>query len=365
MNSFFIKDLKIKLPIVQGGMGVGISGASLAAAVAKQGGIGVISAAGLWLLNSKYNAKDFQVDCIALKDEIVRARKETSGVLGVNIMVALKNFENLVYTSITSGIDIIFAGAGLPLKLPEILAKAKSEQHVDKNQNPIKTKLVPIISSAKAINVLTKHWISKYNYPPDAFVLEGPMAGGHLGFKEEDIYKEEFSLENLVISCCETLKELEEKYSCKIPLVAGGGLFTGKDIKNILDKGASAVQIGTRFVATEECDADIAFKEAYVNCKKEDITIIKSPVGLPGRAINNDFLKKAKLGLKKPKSCPFHCLSTCKEKESPYCISVALANACKGNLGNGFVFCGENAHMVDKIVPVEDLIKTLKEEYNS
>ncbi len=365
MKGFSIGDLNIKLPIVQGGMGVGISGAKLASAVAGQGGVGVISAAGLWLLDPKYKASEPNIDCVALEDEIVRARKATDGVLGVNIMMALRNFENLVHTSITSGIDIIFAGAGLPLKLPEILAKVKEDLSKQGKGDTVKTKLVPIISSAKAITVMTKQWVSKYNYVPDAFVLEGPMAGGHLGFKEEDIYKEEFSLDNLVDSCMETLKELEEKHGRSIPLIAGGGVFTGKDIKRILEKGVAAVQMGTRFVATEECDAGKAFKEAYVNCNHDDITIIKSPVGLPGRAIKGDFIERVKQGLTTPKACPFHCLSTCKEEAAPYCISTALANACKGKIEDGFVFCGENAHMVDKIVTVEELVNTLWEEYNA
>lgn len=360
MKAFKLKDLEIKLPIVQGGMGVGISGASLAASVANEGGVGVISAAGLWMLDKKYASRGPNAASEALAEEIRKAKKATDGVLGVNIMVALSNFEELSYTAIKEGIDIIFAGAGLPLKLPAVLKKAKEELG-----ECVKTKLVPIISSGKAATLIAKRWIEKDNYVPDAFVLEGPMAGGHLGFRAEDIFKEEFSLENLVDECMISIKAIEEKYGCTIPLIAGGGIFTGQDIKRILDKGIAAVQMGTRFVATKECDASLGFKEAYVNCKEEDITIIKSPVGLPGRALKNTFTKRAEDGLLSPQSCPFHCISTCKMQESPYCISLALVNACRGKLENGFAFIGAKGYMVDEIIPVSQLIEKLKKEYNS
>ncbi|MGL5438983.1 MAG: NAD(P)H-dependent flavin oxidoreductase [Filifactoraceae bacterium] len=359
MKGFMFKGLDMKVPIIQGGMGIGISGASLASAVAEAGGVGVISAAGLWMLDKKYSSKKEEASCEALQDEIRKAKSKTNGILGVNIMVALSNFEELSYVAIKEGIDIIFAGAGLPLKLPEVLRKAKEDFG-----EGIKTKLVPIISSGKAINLITKYWIEKENYPPDAFVLEGPMAGGHLGFKEEDIFKEEFSLDKLVNDCLKVINELEFKYGCKIPLFAGGGIFSGKDIKRILDKGVSAVQMGTRFVATNECDGSLDFKRAYLDCKQEDIVIIKSPVGLPGRAIKNDFTEKAKEGMLNPKNCPFHCISTCKMEKSPYCISLALANACKGKLDKGFVFIGANGYRVEEIISVSELFKKLEFEYN-
>ncbi len=352
-KGFDIGDLHIELPIIQGGMGVGISGSGLASAVAAQGGVGVISAAGVSMLDSTYAGRAMQAAAEALQAEIKKARELSKGVIGVNIMVALTNFEEMARAAVEAGVDIIFSGAGLPLNLPKVL---------DQNS---KTKLVPIVSSAKAASTIAKWWIEKYNYIPDAFVLEGPMAGGHLGFKPEQIDDTAFSLERLTVPLVEFTAKLEAQHGKTVPVIAGGGVFTGEDIKRILDLGASAVQMATRFVATHEADCDLAFKEAYVNCKEEDIGIIKSPVGMPGRAIINSFVEEARLGKRHPKGCPYHCIVTCEKEKSPYCISLALINACRGKLNNGFVFIGKNGHRVDKIVSVKELIDELDEQYSS
>lgn len=349
MKNLKIGDLDVKVPIVQGGMGVGISRHKLASAVAEEGGIGVISAAGLWLLDDKYG-RGVEAEKEALRDEIRKAKEKTKGVLGVNIMVALTNFEEMAITSIQENIDIIFAGAGLPLNLPDILQKTE-----EKDGKKYNIKLVPIISSAKAMNLISKFWIEKYNYVPDAFVLEGPKAGGHLGFKKDDIFDEKFTLENLVKETKSAIEILENKYEKKIPLIAAGGIFYSEDIKKIMSLGADGVQLGSRFVATEECDASQEFKNAFVNSKKEDIIIIESPVGLPGRALNGDFIKN----MKKPDKCYFQCIKTCKKTKSPYCISLALANACQGNLKDGFVFTGANGYKIDRITTVKDLFDEL------
>lgn len=348
---FEIGDLKIMAPIIQGGMGVGISLKSLASAVANEGGVGVLSAAGIGMLFPQ-NGKDMLLANIdVLKSEIKKARALTKGVLGVNIMVALSNFGDMVKTAIDSDIDIIFAGAGLPLTLPSFLKKGSH------------TKLVPIVSSAKAVNVISKWWIEKYRYVPDAFVVEGPLAGGHLGFKEEQIEDPAFRLEALVSDVLNSVKTLEIKAAKKIPVIAAGGIFNGEDIYRFLKLGASAVQMATRFVATEECDASIEFKNAYINCKKEDIQIIKSPVGMPGRAISNDFIKQMQSGEKIPLSCPFHCITTCKQEEGPYCICLALINACKGRFQNGFAFVGANGYRIREITTVRKLMNELYREY--
>lgn len=352
-NKFKIGDLTIKLPIVQGGMGVGVSLSSLAAAVANEGGIGVLSAAGIGLVGTGMDKKGMEYNCEALANEIRRTRSLTDGAIGVNIMVALSDFGDMVKTSIDEGVDVIFAGAGLPLTLPSFIKEGS------------KTKIVPIISSAKAVKTISTWWQEKYNYIADAFVLEGPMAGGHLGFKREQIDNFDYSLEALVPQVKQEIEKLEAKSNKKIPLIAGGGVFSGMDMKRILSLGADAVQMGTRFVATTECDASDEFKAMYVNCKENDIEIIESPVGLPGRAINNDFLRAVKNGEKKPYTCPFHCIKTCKEEESPYCISVALLNACKGKLQNGFAFIGAKGYMIDKVISVKELFKALENEYNS
>lgn len=346
-----IGNLTVPIPIVQGGMGIGISLSGLAAAVANEGGLGVISAAGIGLLR-KCSGDPGKIDDVkALKEEIRAARAKTKGILGVNIMVALSDFAELARAAVEEGIDVIFAGAGLPLNLPEFAGKDG------------KTKLVPIVSSAKAVKVISKWWKEKYNYIPDGFVVEGPKAGGHLGFKREQIEDPEYQLEKLVPQVLEAIRPLEEESGRKIPLIAAGGIFTGADMKRILALGASGVQMATRFVATDECDADIAFKQAYLNCKKEDIQIIQSPVGMPGRAIRNEFLEAVSLGGKRPASCPFHCISTCKQETSPYCISVALINACKGRLTDGFAFIGANGYRIKEIISVKQLFQDLAFEY--
>jgi len=352
MKPLIIGNKVAPLPIVQGGMGIGISLANLAASVSNEGGIGVISAAGVGMF--EWKTRDFNLSNIEeLKNEIRKAKKMTNGVLGVNIMVALTNFGDLVEASIEEGIDIIFAGAGLPLNLPKYL---KGNTY---------TKLVPIISSARAARLIVKKWVKSYGYYPDAFVLEGPKAGGHLGFKVDQLDDENYSLLKLQGEVLEELKKISEEAGTEvIPLIVGGGIYTGKDIKNYLDNGASGVQMATRFVTTFECDASDGFKQTYIDAKKEDIKIINSPVGLPGRAIFNKYLEDVECGLKQPFKCPYDCIITCKREEAPYCISLALMNAKKGKMNNGFAFAGSNAYKAKEIISVKSLIDTLKYEFN-
>lgn len=351
MPKLVIGELAAKLPIIQGGMGIGVSMSSLASAVANAGGIGVISAAGMGFDRPSYKSNPVETSIQALKDEIRKAKELTKGVVGVNIMVALSNFADMVKTSISEKIDVIFAGAGLPLDLPAYVSEG------------VKTKLVPIISSARAAELIAKKWISKYNYVPDAFVVEGPMAGGHLGYKKETLGEKEYSLEEIIPQVLTAVSDMEEKYGKKIPVIAGGGIFTGEDIFKFIQMGASGVQMGTRFVATEECDASIKFKQSYVDCKKEDIVIIKSPVGLPGRALKNSFIEESENGKKHPFTCPYQCIKTCEHEKSPYCIALALLNAQKGNLEKGFAFIGQNGYRVTEITTVEKLVGSLQEEY--
>ena len=339
------------VPIIQGGMGVGISLSKLAAAVANEGGVGVIAAAVAGIHEPDFTTNSAQANIRALTNEIRKARQETSGILGVNIMVALTDYPDMVRTAIAEGIDIIFSGAGLPLDLPGYLTSGSQ------------TKLVPIVSSARAAQILCKKWLSRYKYLPDGFVVEGPKAGGHIGFKEHQIDDPNFSLRHLVSDVINIVQEFENKEGKKIPVIAAGGIYNGEDIYTFLELGAAGVQMGTRFVATYECDADDAFKQAYVDAKKEDIVIIKSPVGMPGRAIHNSFIDSVNQGKKKPFKCPFHCIKTCKAQESPYCIAVALGNARKGKFKNGFAFAGENAYRVEGIVSVRDLMNELISEF--
>jgi nitronate monooxygenase len=267
-------------------------------------------------------------------------------------MVALTNFADLVTASIDAGIDIIFSGAGLPLDLP----KYKKEGS--------KTKLVPIVSSGRAANILCNKWYQNFGYIPDALVVEGPLAGGHLGFKKEQIDNPDFQLEQLIPEVVAVAKSFEEKYGKPIPVFAGGGVYTGEDIYKFIKMGAAGVQMGTRFVATKECDASDNFKQLYLDSTEKDICIIESPVGLPGRAIVRSYLDNANKGIARPISCKYHCITTCDYKHSLYCIADALLQAQMGNLEDGFAFAGSNAYRVNEILTVEQLFNILIAEYD-
>ncbi len=334
-------------------MGVGISLSGLASAVANEGGIGVIAAAGVGMKERDFYSNFLEANTRALRREIRKARSLTAGVIGLNIMVAFTNFGDLIRTAVDEEIDVVFSGAGLPLNMPQYITADS------------KTKLVPIVSSARAAGLVCKRWLSKFNYLPDAVVLEGPRAGGHLGFSLEQIADPAYSLERLVPPLVDEVGGFAAKYGKPIPVVAAGGIYTGGDIRKILEMGADAVQMGTRFVATHECDADDSFKQTYVDSKSEDIVIIKSPVGMPGRAIRNRYLDDVGAGSKKPYKCPYHCISTCDYTNSPYCIAHALMSAQKGHFNNGFAFAGANAYRVNKIVSVKELMSDLVSEYEN
>ena len=346
-----LKDLVAELPIIQGGMGIGISGVSLASAVANEGGIGVLSSAGMGFDTPGYGKNPIDVSTKSLIQDIRECRKRTKGIIGVNIMVATSNFAEMAQAAIGEFVDVIFAGAGLPMDLPKYLQKDS------------KTKLVPIISSAKAAALIIRKWISKFDYIPDAFVVEGPMAGGHLGFKPEQIDHADYTLENIVPQVVETARQAEVEYGQRIPVIAAGGIYTGEDISTMLAYGAAGVQMGTRFVTTTECDASAAFKETYISCHEEDIVIINSPVGMPGRAIQNPFLDNIQAGQAHPIKCPYQCIRTCNIKTSPYCIARALLNAKNGLMEKGFAFAGKNAYRAKSIISVHELIETLKSEF--
>jgi len=342
-----------KMPIVQGGMSVGISLDNLASAVANEGGIGVIGAAGIGMMEPDFDTNFREANKRALRTVIRKTRSKTNGIVGVNIMVALTDFEELVETAIDEKTDILFLGAGLPLKVPIEEARKRS------------TAIVPIVSSAKATKLIFDYWHRRYSDIPDGVVVEGPLAGGHLGFKKEQIEREEYQLERILPEVIKVVRCFEELYSRKIPVIAAGGIFTGKDIRKYIEMGSAGVQMATRFVATEECDASKEFKETYVRCTKKDLIIIDSPVGLPGRAINNHFLEEVNRGTKKPFVCPWKCLRTCDVVNSPYCIGSALINAKNGMLNDGFAFAGANAYRIHSITTVKELMKELVEDYRS
>lgn len=342
------------LPIIQGGMGVGISLSGLATAVAAQGGIGVIAANGIGMIEPDYFADGRAANIRALRSEIRKAREKTDGLIGVNIMVAANDFFQLLDTAIEEKADALFMGAGLPIKnIPVEKIRAAG------------VLVIPIVSSGRAAELIFKYWEKAYQDVPDAVVVEGPLAGGHLGFKADRLQDPDQQLEVLVPQVVAALARFEEAFHKKIPVIAAGGIYTGEDILRFLQLGAQGVQMATRFVATDECDADRRFKEAYVSCRPDDIAIIKSPVGLPGRAIRNHFLDNAAAGVRNVKRCAWRCLEQCDIRHADYCISIALDNARRGLLDQGFAFCGANAHRVDRIVPVAELLDGLKHEYEA
>jgi nitronate monooxygenase len=353
LPSLRIGELTAPLPIIQGGMGVGVSLAGLAAAVANEGGVGVIACAGIGMIEPDLFQNFAAANLRALRKEIRRAREMSKGILGVNIMVALANFGELVKTALDEGIDIIFSGAGLPLELPRF---RRGGDH---------TKLVPIVSSGRAARIIAKRWTERYDYPPDAVVVEGPRAGGHLGFKLEQVADPAYALDQLLPAVLTELEPFEATAGRPIPVIAGGGIYTGADMHRFLQLGAAGVQMATRFVTTHECDASLSFKEAYIRATPEDLVIIRSPVGMPGRAIRNQFLADVEAGKRVPFTCPYHCIVTCDYVTSPYCIALALINAQRGRMDHGFAFAGENAHRATEIVSVKALMGTVLAEYQA
>lgn len=334
-----------KYPIIQGGMGVGVSLHKLAGHVSKEGGIGVISTADIGYQEQDFNTNPLEANLRAIGSEIKKAREIAGNdkILGVNVMVALQNYAEIVKECVKQKIDLIISGAGIPKDLPEFV----------KNSN---TKIAPIVSSLRCCQLIVKHWIKKYNYVPDMIIIEGPKAGGHLGFKKEEL--ESNNLEEITKEVVQYVKEIEKEYQKEIPVIAAGGIWDNKDINKFLELGADGVQMATRFVTTYECDASNEFKEAYINAKEEDIKIISSPVGMPGRALYNEFVKSTENEKSKITKC-YKCIRNCDIKNTPYCITKALINSVKGNLKEGLIFCGSNVDKVKELMTVHDLIEEL------
>lgn len=357
MEPLKIGNLTIKNPIIQGGMGVAISLSGLAAAVANQGGIGVISAAGIGMTEPGFEKNFRKANQTALRKHIRRVREQSDGVLGVNLMVALSDYDELLKVAIDEGTDVVFMGAGLPLKLPSFV--------LDTGFENIHTKFIPKVSGAKAARLIFQYWSTKFNHIPDAVVVEGPKAGGHLGFKKAELTGKHADIKDLVKETVEVVKVFEQQFNKKVPVIAAGGIYTGEDIHKIMEAGASGAKLGTRFVTTHECDADIKFKESYLKSSEEDITLIDSPVGLPGRVIDNNFVHRIKNGETKPFKCPWKCLKSCNFKEVPYCISEILHNSAQGKMDEGFAFAGTNAYRATKIQSVKEIFTELISGYTT
>lgn len=349
-----IGNLIAKIPVIQGGMGVGVSLSKLAGAVAAEGGVGIISTAQIGYRETTFDADPIGTNLKAIETEIQKARENDAdirakkgiggkGIIGVNIMVATRQYEDYVKAAVKAGIDLIISGAGLPMSLPE-LVKGSS------------TLIAPIVSSLKSAQVILRYWQKKYDRLPDLVVIEGPKAGGHLGFSYDQLANmDELNFAEEIKKIVAYVKECASAKGVHIPVVAAGGIYDRKDVEETMELGVDGVQMATRFVTTYECDASDAYKQTYINAKEEDITLVKSPVGMPGRALNNAFLKRAKEGQIPHGRCHL-CVSTCKPMETPYCITEALVAAVKGDVDNALLFCGTNAWRATKLEHVSDIM---------
>ena len=365
-----IGNLVAKRPVIQGGLGVGVSLSSLAGAVAKAGGIGIISTAQIGFKDPDFGKNPMAANLRAIHSELKKAReKAPQGILGFNIMVATKEYASYVKEAVKAGADVIISGAGLPIDMPKFVAEAENENGGSEKKER-RTMIAPIVSSVKSALVICRMWDRKYHTAPDFVVVEGPCAGGHLGFSREQLTElgadtdhvaetfDEPAYDKEVRGIIEVVKGFAEKYQKHIPVITAGGIFDHKDVLHQFALGAEGVQAATRFVTTEECDADIAYKEAYINAKEEDIVIVKSPVGMPGRAIKNKFLERVSQGPLKVERC-FQCLEHCNPATTPYCITKALINAAEGRIDEALLFCGSNAYRCEKIETVPEVMAAL------
>lgn len=346
-----IGELIAPVPIIQGGMGVGVSLSRLAAAVANTGGIGVISGVQTGFREPDFLSNNLAANLRALRREISKARAMSpGGIIGVNVMVAINHYRETVQAAVGHGIDMVISGAGLPMELPALVKGTR-------------TKAVPIVSSGRAADVIARFWDRKHSYTPDMVIVEGPEAGGHLGFSLDQLRdpQQKPALFDIVRDVLDVLRPYREKYRKYISVVAAGGIYDGNDIGACLKAGADGVQMATRFVGTEECDAHPNFKQAFLNSRPEDIQIIVSPVRMPGRALRNRFIRALEKG-KIPIGHCYNCIKTCQPATTPYCISRALVTSVTGETENGLIFCGTNAYRIDKLTTVPCLVNELVRE---
>ena len=343
-----IGEKKLQVPIIQGGMGVGISLGRLAGSVAKEGAAGIISAAQIGYREPDFDTDARKANLRAIGKEMEKARAiSPDGIIGFNIMVAMRHYEDYVREAVRAGADLIISGAGLPTDLPKYVAGSKVQ-------------IAPIVSTEKSAKVILKYWDKKYQRTADLLVIEGPSAGGHLGFTKEQIeFYDAKTYAGEIRKIKKVVREYEVRYCKKIPLFLAGGIDNYSDVKRALELGVDGVQVATRFVTTKECDADLRYKEAYVNAREEDIAIVKSPVGMPGRAILNPFMKKVMAGEQIPHSPCHGCIKNCRPKEIPYCITDALIAAARGDIEHALLFCGKYAYRARKIETVKEVIASL------
>ena len=347
-SQVWIGKKRLKKPLIQGGMGIGVSLSGLAGAVAKEGGAGTISAAQIGFLQPEFEQNPVLANLKAMEEELQKARKiAPDGLLGVNIMVAMNHYETYVRKAVETGADFIASGAGLPLDLPAMVSDTDIA-------------IAPIVSSARGAALILKYWEKKYHRYPDFIVIEGPEAGGHLGFSRKQL-EEKMDYDMEISEILKLVRVYEKKAERKIPVAVGGGICDKARAEHEFMLGADLIQVASRFITTKECDADSAYKDAYLKAQKEDIVLVSSPVGMPGRAIRNPFLERVEKGeVQRPKKC-FGCLKHCNPAEIPYCITEALIHAVKGDTENGLLFCGAQGFLTNQIETVEDVMEDLLE----
>lgn len=347
----------LEYPIVQGGMGLGISWDKLAGTVSLEGGLGVISAVGTgYYADAKYskkviNSKPFDAENFYSKEglsAIVKNARKICGTkpLGVNILYAINEYDRVIKDACEAGVDIIITGAGLPTNMPEFTVDYPD------------VALVPIVSSAKALKIICKRWTQRYNRLPDAVIVEGPLSGGHQGFTYEQCGMEEYQLENLIAPILEEIKLWGD-----FPLIAAGGVWDHSDIQTMFTLGAQGVQIGTRFIGTYECDAADVFKDILVKSTKEEIQLFKSPVGYPARGVRTNLIKMVEQKEGPAIRCISNCVSPChrgqEAKAVGYCIADRLYDAYNGNVETGLFFTGANGYKLNEIISVKELMAKL------
>lgn len=347
----------IPKPIVQGGMGVGISWDRLAGTVSLEGGLGVISAVGTGYYEDKIHAdklvanRPLDAENFYSKKGLVAIVENARKICGeaplaVNILYAINDYGRVVIDACEAGVDIIITGAGLPTNMPEFTADYPD------------VALVPIVSSPKALSIICKRWEKRYNRLPDAVILEGPLSGGHQGFTYEQCAMDEYQLENLVRPVVE-----EAANWGNIPVIAAGGIWDKNDIDAMIALGAAGVQMGTRFIGTHECDAHDNFKQVLLNAKEEDITLMKSPVGYPARGVRTNLRDLIDTRTGPSIKCISNCVAPCNRgveaKEVGFCIADRLSDAYAGDLELGLYFSGSNGYRIDKIISVKELMDKL------
>lgn len=346
---------ELALPLIQGGMGVGVSMGGLAGAVAAQGAMGTLSTADAGWNEPDFAAHPQQANLRALRREVQRAKRLAAGagLVAVNAMVATRQYADSVRTALEAGADAIVSGAGLPLELPALA-------------EGFEALLAPIVSGPRAAQLICRTWAKRYGRVPDFVVLEGCQAGGHLGFEEADLLSGRCTpLSQLIPEVLAALRPFEEKFGRAIPLFCAGGVATGAEMARCTRLGAAGAQLATRFIATEECDAGQGYKDVLLAARPEDLRIIHSPVGMPGRAVNSPLVQRLAAGMRQPPAHCSGCIKSCRPAETPFCITHALIEAVKGNWEEGLFFSGSRVDLVDRMRTVPDLIDELMKEWRA